>query len=147
MRQHDISPDEGAKHRRKRIGRGVGSGHGTYSCKGCKGQKARSGGGVSPWFEGGQNPLVKRLPSRRGFTNIFKVEYSTVNLRHLNVFEKDAEVTPERLVEAGLVQSLSKPIKILGDGDIQHSLIIKANKFSQSAIKKIEASGGRAEKI
>ena len=147
MRQNDIGLNPGSRHRRKRIGRGVGSGHGTYSCKGCKGQKARSGGGVSPWFEGGQNPLVKRLPTRRGFTNIFKVEYSLVNLRQLGIFEKDTEVTPEKLVEAGIVPSLKKPIKILGDGDIKHPLVVKSNAFSLSAVRKIESSGGRAEKI
>ena len=147
MRQHDIGPEAGSRHRKKRVGRGVGSGHGTYSCKGCKGQKARSGGGVSPWFEGGQNPLVKRLPTRRGFTNIFKVEYSLVNLKQLKIFEKGTEVTPEKLVEAGIVPSLKKPIKILGDGDIKHPLVVKSNAFTLSAVKKIESSGGRAEKI
>ena len=124
MRQHDIGPSKGARHKRKRIGRGVGSGHGTYACKGCKGQNARSGGGVPPWFEGGQNPLIKRLPSIRGFTNIFKTEYSLVNLKKLTIFGEGTEVTPLRLAEAGLISSLEKPIKILGDGELKCPLVV-----------------------
>jgi large subunit ribosomal protein L15 len=99
------------------------------------------------WFEGGQTPLVKRLPSIRGFTNIFKTDYTLVNLRLLRVFEEGAEVTPQKLLDAGLVRSLKKPIKILGDGELQHSLTVKANRFTQSARTKIEASGGRVEEI
>ena len=147
MRQNQLSPRAGSKRSRKRIGRGVGSGHGTYSCRGCKGQKARSGGGVNPRFEGGQTPLVKRLPSKRGFTNIFKTDYALVNLRRLEIFEEGTKVTPQRLVDVGLVPSLKKPIKILGDGELQRPLEIKANKFSQAAKRKIEASGGKAEEI
>ncbi|MFC1848415.1 50S ribosomal protein L15 [Chloroflexota bacterium] len=147
MRQHDLSPAAGSKRGRKRVGRGDGSGHGTYSCRGSKGQKSRSGGGVGLWFEGGQTPLVKRLPSIRGFTNIFKTDYTLVNLRLLRVFEEGAEVTPQKLLDAGLVRSLKKPIKILGDGELQHSLTVKANRFTQSARTKIEASGGRVEEI
>lgn len=147
MRQHDIGPSVGSRRNRKRIGRGVGSGHGTYACRGCKGQKARSGGGVHPRFEGGQTPLVKRLPSQRGFTNIFKTHYTLVNLHRLEIFEAGAEITPQRLVEVGLVPSLKKPIKILGDGELQRSLVVKANKFSQTAKRKIEACGGRVEEI
>lgn len=147
MRQHDLGPRAGSKRSRKRIGRGVGSGHGTYSCRGCKGQKSRSGGGVNPRFEGGQTPLVKRLPSKRGFTNIFKTDYALVNLRRLRIFEEGVEVTPQKLLDAGLVPSLKKPIKILGDGEIQRPLVVKADKFTQTAKQKIEASGGRAEEI
>ncbi len=147
MRQNQLSPKSGSKRGRKRVGRGVGSGHGTYSCRGCKGQKARSGGGVNPRFEGGQTPLVKRLPSKRGFTNIFKTDYALVNLRRLRIFEEGIEVTPQKLVDVGLVPSLKKPIKILGDGEIQHPLVVKADKFTQTAKRKIEASGGRAEEI
>lgn len=147
MRQDELSPAPGSKHRRKRIGRGDGSGHGTYSCRGLKGQKARSGGGVNPRFEGGQTPLVKRLPVKRGFTNIFKIEYAVVNLRGLDVFSEGVEVTPERMAASGLVTSLTKPIKVLGDGELQHPLVVKAHKFSQAARKKIEAAGGRVEEI
>lgn len=147
MRQHDLGPKAGSKHGRKRVGRGDGSGHGTYSCRGCKGQKSRSGGGVGLRFEGGQTPLVKRLPSQRGFTNIFKTDYALVNLRRLRIFEEGIEVTPQRLLDAGLVSSLKKPIKVLGDGELQHPLVVRANKFSQTAKKKIEASGGKAEEI
>ena len=147
MRQHDLGPKAGSKRGRKRVGRGDGSGHGTYSCRGCKGQKSRSGGGVGLRFEGGQTPLVKRLPSQRGFTNIFKTDYALVNLRRLRIFEEGIEVTPQRLLDAGLVSSLKKPIKVLGDGELQHPLVVRANKFSQTAKKKIEASGGKAEEI
>ncbi len=147
MRQHDLGPKAGSKHGRKRVGRGDGSGHGTYSCRGCKGQKSRSGGGVGLRFEGGQTPLVKRLPAQRGFTNIFKTDYALVNLHRLRIFEEGIEVTPQRLLDAGLVSSLKKPIKVLGDGELQHPLVVRANKFSQTAKKKIEASGGKAEEI
>ncbi len=147
MRQHDLGPKAGSKRGRKRVGRGDGSGHGTYSCRGCKGQKSRSGGGVGLRFEGGQTPLVKRLPSLRGFTNIFKIDYALVNLHRLRIFEEGIEVTPQRLLDAGLVSSLKKPIKVLGDGELQRPLVVRANKFSQTAKKKIEASGGKAEEI
>lgn len=147
MKQHALGPAAGSKRGRKRIGRGDGSGHGTYSCRGSKGQKARAGGGVGLRFEGGQTPLVKRLPSRRGFTNIFKTSYAVVNLRQLGVFGEGAEVTPQSLHEAGLISSLKTPVKILGDGELQHSLVVKASRFSEAARKKIEASGGRAEEI
>lgn len=147
MKQHELKPAQGSKHSRKRIGRGDGSGHGTYACRGLKGQKSRSGPGISLRFEGGQTPLVKRLPGKRGFTNIFKTEYAIVNLQRLNVFENESEVTPEKLLDAGLVSSLSKPIKILGNGELQRPLVVKANKFSQTAKSKIEAAGGRAEEI
>lgn len=147
MRQDQLGPKAGSKRARKRVGRGDGSRHGTYSCRGSKGQNSRSGGGVALRFEGGQTPLVKRLPSIRGFTNIFKVDYELVNLRRLRIFEEGTEVTPQRLLDAGLVPSLKKPIKILGDGELQRALVVRANKFSQTAKKKIEASGGKAEEI
>lgn len=147
MRQNELKPKAGSKSPRKRIGRGIGSGHGTYSCRGSKGQKSRSGGGVGLRFEGGQTPLVKRLPHTRGFTNIFKKEYSLVNLRRLRMFDEGTEVTPAEMVAAGLVSSLKKPVKILGDGELERSLIVKANKFSSTARKKIEAAGGRVEEI
>jgi large subunit ribosomal protein L15 len=147
MKQHSLGPRAGSKRGRKRIGRGDGSGHGTYSCRGSKGQNSRSGGGVGLRFEGGQTPLVKRLPSTRGFTNIFKTEYALVNLRRLRVFAEGAEVTPQALLDAGLVASLKRPIKILGDGELEHPLMVKANRFTQTAKRKIEASGGSAEEI
>ncbi len=129
------------------MGRGNGSGHGTYSGRGCKGQKSRAGYKMRPGFEGGQLPLIKRLPRKRGFVNIFRTEYSTVNIGRLNTFESGSEVTPEKLVAAGMVKSLRNPIKILADGDINHPLTVKANKFSASARAKIEAAGGTAEEV
>jgi large subunit ribosomal protein L15 len=147
VRQDNLSPSPGSKRARKRVGRGNGSGHGTFSGRGCKGQKSRAGNRVRPGFEGGQLPLIKRLPRKRGFVNIFKTEYSTVNIGRLNTFESGSEVTPEKLVAAGMVKSLRNPIKILADGDISHPLTVKANKFSASAKAKIEAAGGKAEEV
>ena len=145
--QNNISPAPGSRQARKRVGRGNGSGHGTYSGRGCNGQKSRAGYRMRPGFEGGQLPLIKRLPRKRGFTNIFRTEYSTVSIGSINNFEAGSEVTPEKLVEAGMVKSLAKPIKILADGDINHPITIKANKFSASAKAKIEAAGGKAEEV
>lgn len=147
MRQDKLSPAPGSKKDRKRVGRGDGSGHGTYSGRGCKGQKSRAGYKMRPGFEGGQLPLIKRLPEKRGFVNIFRTEYSTVNIDKLNKFSASSEVTPQKLVDEGLVKSLRKPVKILGDGEIKHPLIVKANKFSSAAKAKIEATGGKAEVI
>ena len=137
MRQNELRPAPGSKHSKKRVGRGDGSGHGTYSCRGLKGQKSRSGPGIALRFEGGQTPLVKRLPHIRGFTNIFKTDYILVKLQQLDVFEPDTEVTPQMLLDAGLIPSLKKPVKILGDGELQRSLVVKANKFSESARRKL----------
>jgi large subunit ribosomal protein L15 len=142
-----LSPPPGSKKKRKRVGRGDGSGHGTYSGRGCKGQKSRAGNKVRPGFEGGQMPLIKRLPEKRGFTNIFKTQYSLVNIGQLGVFEPGSEVTPEKLVALGIVKSLKRPIKILAKGDISHPLVVKADKFSAAAKAKIEAAGGKAEEI
>ena len=147
MRQDELAPAPGSKKDRKRVGRGDGSGHGTYSGRGCKGQKSRAGYKMRPGFEGGQLPLIKRLPQKRGFTNIFRTEYNVININKLNVFEAGSEVTPESLIAAGIVKSLRHPIKILSDGDINHPLTIKANKFSAAAKAKIEAAGGTAEEI
>ncbi|MDD4873431.1 MAG: 50S ribosomal protein L15 [Dehalococcoidales bacterium] len=148
MRQDLLSPVPGAKKDRKRVGRGNGSGHGTYSGRGCKGQKARAGNNkVRPGFEGGQLPLIKRLPRKRGFTNIFKTEYAVVNLGNLNIFESGSEVTAEKLVAAGIIKNTKKPIKILAHGDVNHPLVIKADKFSAAAKAKIEAVGGKAEEV
>lgn len=142
-----MKPAPGAKHSRKRVGRGDGSGHGTYSGRGLKGQKSRAGGGTRLGFEGGQLSLIKRLPRKRGFFNIFRTEYSVVNIGKLNVFDANAEVTPQSLLEAGLIKSVQQPIKILGDGEIDRPLVVKANKFSSTAKAKIEAAGGRTEGI
>lgn len=147
MRQHELSPAPGSRKDRKRVGRGDGSGHGTYSGRGLKGQKSRSGYRMRPGFEGGQLPLIKRLPRKRGFTNIFRIEYSIVNLDRLNSFPADSEVTPEALLKAGVVKSLRQPIKILADGQLKHPLVVKANRFSAAARAKIEAAGGKAEEV
>ena len=147
MRQDELSPAPGSRKSRKQVGRGDGSGHGTYSGRGCKGQKSRSGYKMRPGFEGGQLPLIKRLPRKRGFVNIFRVEYNIVNLSKLNIFEPGSEVTPESLVAAGLVKSLRHPIKILAEGDINHPLVVKVNKFSAAAKAKIEAAGGKVEEV
>ncbi len=142
-----LSPAPASKKKRKRVGRGDGSGHGTYSGRGCKGQKSRAGYKMRPGFEGGQLPLIKRLPEKRGFVNIFRTEYSTVNIGQLGVFESGSKVTPEKLVAAGIVKSLKRPIKILAVGEMAHPLTIKADKFSAAAKAKIEAAGGKAEEI
>jgi len=146
LRQNNIAPAPGSRKDRKRVGRGNGSGHGTYSGRGCKGQKARAGNNkMRPGFEGGQLPLIKRLPRKRGFTNIFRIEYSTVGVGALNAFESGAEVTTELMLAAGLIKTSARPVKILGDGEIDRPLTVKAQKFSASAKAKIEAAGGKAE--
>ena len=147
MKQHELAPSTGARHKRKRIGRGLGSGHGRTAGKGSKGQLARAGRHIRPGFEGGQNPLIKRLPEKRGFTNIFRVEYDTINITVLNRFEADSEVTPQQFVDEGLVKSLKKPIKILGNGELLKPLTVSAHKFTQTARSKIEAAGGMVEEI
>ncbi len=146
MRQDQLSPAPGSKKARKRVGRGGGSGHGNYSGRGVKGQKARSGVHLRPGFEGGQLPLIKRLPEKRGFTNRFRIEYTGVNVNKLNKFEAGSEVNPEMLVAAGLAKA-GNPIKILADGEIDRPLTVKANKFSATAKAKIEAAGGKVEEI
>ena len=147
VRQNSIAPAPGSKKDRKRVGRGDGSGRGTYSGRGSKGQKSRAGFKMRPGFEGGQLPLIKRLPRKRGFTNIFRVEYSTVSVGKLSAFESGSEVDLEKMVAAGLVKSLRKPVKVLANGDIKHPLTVKANKFSASAKAKIEAAGGMVEEV
>jgi len=147
VKQNELVLPAGAKHSKKRVGRGSGSGHGNTACRGNKGQKSRSGFKMRPGFEGGQNPLTKRLPELRGFNNIFRKEYTTLNVSRLNFFESDSEVTPQQLLAQGIVKSLKYPIKILGDGELEKALIVKANKFTKSAKDKIEAAGGKAEEI
>jgi large subunit ribosomal protein L15 len=146
MKLHELSSTTGARQTRKRVGRGTSSGMGKTSTRGHKGQNARSGGGVRPGFEGGQNPLYRRLP-KRGFTNRFRTEYAIVNLEDLNNFAAGTEVTPEVLMESGIVKAPKDGIKILGNGEITVKLTVKANKFSQSAIEKIQAAGGQTEVI
>jgi len=146
MKLDDLKPAAGSNKNRKRVGRGDGSGHGKTSCRGHKGQGARSGGGTKPGFEGGQMPLQRRLP-KRGFHNPSRIEMSVVNLERLEVFPSGSEVTPERLVQQGLVRGKDKRIKVLGDGSLSKSLIVKAHGFSAKAKEKIEALGGKAELI
>jgi large subunit ribosomal protein L15 len=147
MLAHELRPPKGAKQTRKRVGRGNASGRGTYSGRGLKGQKARSGRKPKLGFEGGQTRLIKRLPRRRGFTNIFRKEYSAVNLRDLERFEAGTEVTPELLKQSGVVRSLRRPLKVLASGELTKALTVKAHKFSTSAKEKIEAAGGSALEI
>lgn len=146
MKIHELQPAPGSRHTRKRVGRGVGSGMGKTSTRGHKGQNARSGGGVRPGFEGGQNPLYRRLP-KRGFNNPFRKEYAIVNLDQLNNFADGTEVTPEILLNSGIVKNPQSGIKVLGDGELTVKLSVKANKFSKSAVEKITAAGGNAEVI
>jgi large subunit ribosomal protein L15 len=146
MQVHEIESPSGATHRRKRRGRGIGSGHGKTSTRGHKGQWARSGGGVRIGFEGGQMPLQRRLP-KRGFTNIFKKVYSIVNVEDLNVFDDGTVVTPELLLETGIIRKAGEGVKILGDGELEKKLVVKANKVSKQAEAKITAQGGEVEVI
>lgn len=146
MKLHELKPAEGSRSTRKRKGRGIGSGNGKTAGKGHKGQNARSGGGVRPGFEGGQNPLFRRLP-KRGFTNINRKEYAIVNLDTLNRFEEGTEVTPALLIETGYVSSEKAGIKILGNGTLDKKLTVKAHKFSASAKEAIETAGGQTEVV
>ena len=147
MKLNSIIAPDGAKHDRKRVGRGVGSGLGKTSGRGHKGQNARSGGGVRPGFEGGQLPLFRRLP-KRGFKNaLFKVRYAVINLSDLDKFEEGAVVTPELLKEMGLIKKQLDGVKVLGNGKLTKKLTVKANKFSDAALREIEKTGGKAEVI
>jgi len=146
MRIEELKPAEGSRKKRKRVGRGVGSRHGKTSCKGHKGQKSRSGGTKGPGFEGGQMPLQRRLP-KRGFTNIFKIEYAILNLDDISRIEGTDEITLEMLVETGVIKNMKNGLKILGDGELKRPCTIKADAFSSSALKKIAAAGGKAEVV
>ncbi|MDR7074774.1 50S ribosomal protein L15 [Fictibacillus barbaricus] len=146
MKLHELKPSEGSRKVRNRVGRGIGSGNGKTSGRGHKGQNSRSGGGVRPGFEGGQNPLARRLP-KRGFTNPTRKEYAVVNLEKLARFEEGTEVTPELLLETGVVSKLNDGIKVLGNGKLEVKLTVKAHKFSVSAKEAIEAAGGKTEVI
>ena len=147
MKLHELRPAPGSRKKRKRVGRGISAGQGKTAGRGTKGQNARSGGGVRPYFEGGQLPLVRRLPQKRGFTNIWKVHYKPVNLDRLDCFEAGSEVTPQTLAEAGIIKSSDEPVVILGRGDLDRALTVKAQRFSASARVKIEAAGGTVEEL
>ena len=149
MKLHDLRPAEGATQKRKRVGRGTGSGKGKTAGRGTKGQNSRTGGGVRPTFEGGQLPLVKRLPKLRGFNNRFKVSYNPVNLDNIDrLFEAGAEVNPETLTLAGLLRGVNEPVVILGRGDeFAKAMTVKAHRVSAGAKAKIEAAGGSIEML
>jgi large subunit ribosomal protein L15 len=146
MKLHEIKPARGSTKRRKVVGRGRGSGHGTTAGRGGKGQTARTGSSIPAWFEGGQMPLIRRLP-KRGFTNIFKKNYAIINIEILDRFESDQEVTPALLVSQGLIRSRNDGVKVLGTGALTKTLTVHAHKFSQSAAAKIEAAGGKVQVI
>ncbi|MCC6601890.1 MAG: 50S ribosomal protein L15 [Anaerolineae bacterium] len=146
MKLHDLRPNEGSKKQRKRVGRGISAGQGKTAGRGTKGQGARSGGGKGIYFEGGQLPLARRLPYKRGFTNINKVYYKPVNLKSLAEFEFDGvEITPEVMSAVGLIKKPTDPVVVLGDGDLTVALNVKAHRFSATAKEKIEAAGGTIE--
>lgn len=145
MRLHELKPAKGAVKERKRVGRGLGSGTGKRSGRGQKGQLSRSGGGKGSRFEGGQTPLQRRLPKLPGFKNPFKKLYSIVNVQRLNVFEGQEDVTPELMAANGLIKNTKLPVKVLGQGNVEKKLVVKAHNFSGSAKKKIEAAGGKIE--
>ena len=142
MQAHQLKPSPGARHAKRRVGRGNAGGTGTYSGKGLKGQKARAGNKPRRYFEGGQTRMMKRLPHRRGFTNIFRVEYQPINLTDLRKFEEGSEVTPVLLGERRILRNLRQPVKVLGTGEIDRALTVAAPRFSASARTKIEAAGG-----
>jgi large subunit ribosomal protein L15 len=148
MKLHDLKPAPGAKKKRTRVGRGIAAGKGKTAGRGTKGQGARAGGGKGPYFEGGQLPLVRRLPFKRGFTNIFRIEYQEVNVNFLEErFDKGAVITPKELAESGLVRDAEKPVVIMGRGDLSKKLTVHAHRFTKSAEEKITAVGGSTEVI
>lgn len=147
MKLHDLRPDPGSTKKRKRVGRGIAAGQGKTAGRGTKGQNARSGGGKGPYFEGGQLPLARRLPYKKGFTNIWKIAYRPVNVGALADFEAGTEVSPEVLALVGFVKKATTPVVILGSGEIDVALKVKAHRFSKSAIAKIEAAGGEVEVV
>jgi large subunit ribosomal protein L15 len=145
MKLHDLKPNQGSKKNRKRIGRGYGSGTGKTAGRGTKGQNSRAGGGVPLWHQGGDTPYFRRMPKKPGFKNFNRVEFQLVNLEHLSQFRKDSVVTPEVLHEADLIKTLSRPVVILGRGELKKPLKIKAHRFSRKAKEKIEMAGGTVE--
>src|SRR5262245_7155247 len=146
MELHQLKPAKGATHKRKRVGRGPGSGHGKTACRGSKGQGSRSGTSQKRGFEGGQMPLQRRLP-KRGFHNVFRRIYAAVNVEQLNAFKAGSVVTPEELVRKGLIKRTVDGVKILAGGELSTSLVVRAHKFSEEAAKKIQAVGGTVEVI
>jgi len=147
MKLHSLKPNAGTTKNRKRLGRGTATGQGKTAGRGQDGQKSRSGGSVRIGFEGGQMPLVRRLP-KRGFSNArFASHIASVNVKMLNQFEEGTEITPEMMLEAGLISKIGDGVKVLGHGELEKKLTVKAHKFSKSAIEKIEAAGGKAEVI
>ena len=146
MKLHELKPADGSRKKEVRVGRGVGSGNGKTSGKGHKGQKARSGGGVRPGFEGGQMPIYRRLP-KRGFKNIWRKEYAEVNVETLNRFDDGSEVDAVALVESGILKNVRDGIRILGKGELTKKLTVRAQGFTKSAVQKIEAAGGKTEVI
>jgi len=149
VKLHELKPAEGATKRRKRVGRGISAGQGKTAGRGTKGQNSRSGGGVRPYFEGGQLPLVRKLPFARGvgFSDPWRVKFAPVNLARLDAFENGAEVTPEALCKAGLIKSADELVVVLGAGDVDRPLIVRAHRFSASAKAKIEQAGGSVEEL
>ena len=147
MMEHLVIPSRGARKARKRVGRGDAAGQGSYGGRGMKGQKSRSGYRIRPGFEGGQLPLIKGLPMKRGFNNKFRTHFSLVKVEDLEAFETGERITPDLLYERGLLSSLKFPVKVLGNGDLGKSLAVAAHKFTRSAREKIEAAGGTAEEL
>ena len=148
MKLHELQPNEGKTKNRKRVGRGISAGQGKTAGRGTKGQKARAGGGTSLWHQGGNLPFFRRLPFKRGFTNIRKITYKPVNLGRLVEFDlSKTEVTPAVMADLGLLKKATDPVVILGDGEVNIALTVKAHRFSKSAREKIEAAGGTAEII
>lgn len=147
MKLHDLKPNVGSKKNRKRVGRGYGSGTGKTSGRGTKGQNARAGGGVPLWHQGGDTPYYRRMPKKPGFKNFNRVEYQEVNLEHLSAFRKGSEITPEILREVDLINTLNRPVVILGRGELKKPLKVKAHRFSKKAKEKIEKAGGTVEII
>ena len=147
MKLHDLRPNQGSKKNRKRVGRGYGSGMGKTSGRGMNGQNSRAGGGVPLWHQGGDTPFYRRMPKKPGFKNFNRVEYQEVNLEHLSQFRKDSVVTREKMREVELINTLSRPVVILGRGDMKKPLKVKAHRFSRKAVEKIEKAGGTVEVI
>jgi large subunit ribosomal protein L15 len=148
MKLHDLKPAEGSKKKKTRVGRGISAGKGKTAGRGTKGQGARTGGGKGRYFEGGQLPLVRRLPFKRGFTNIFRIEYQEVNVDYLEeLFEAGTEVTPQALFEANVIRDADKPVAVLGRGDLSKKLTVSAHRFTKSAAEKITSAGGATNVI
>jgi large subunit ribosomal protein L15 len=146
MKLEGLKPAEGSRKKRKRVGRGIGSGHGKTACRGAKGQKARTGGGIKAGFEGGQMPLQRRLP-KRGFRPLFKKRFVILHLKDLNRFPKDTVVEPDLLFQSGFLRKRGEAIKLLSDGELQHPLTIRVHQASKAALQKVEAASGRVEVI